>query len=271
MQESITKWLGPREKDQLKFDSRYALYTEYEAESLGDPMSGLPYSTTKQAYALEKITLTNLAFWLICPSALQFNLAISADKHSDSGKWFLRQCSEEKRFQVTYFEENKQIEKSFLAEVTRVSEKLITMIRKGAFWISTRSLIQGLKSDYWELRILLSWIALEALFGSSDARETTHRLAHRAASFLCNPGTQTYEAFRLIKQDYGLRSSIVHGMLVYKKRDPSLEQINDYIHWADCWIRMAFIKILSSSDLIDTFNGKGREEYLDHIVFGIQG
>ncbi len=60
-------------------------------------------------------------------------------------------------------------------------------------------------------------IVLEALLSTSN-QEVTHQIAERAAILLAKNGTERCNIYKKIKKLYGVRSKIVHGNAISKKR-----------------------------------------------------
>jgi hypothetical protein len=111
------------------------------------------------------------------------------------------------------------------------------------------------------VRCLLFWVALEALFGPEDGREITFRLSQRIGFFLAVNRQEARQLFEMAKAGYGFRSKIVHGRW---KQDPNATK---RMAEAESLFRSAFIRVLETPELIETFATKKREAFLDGLAF----
>jgi Apea-like HEPN len=121
-------------------------------------------------------------------------------------------------------------------------------------------LMRALAESMWETRFLLQWVALESLFGSTNPQETTYRLAQRLSLFLGQLPTDCKDLFEKAKSGYAWRSKIVHGMRLSKLTP---KQSADLLRTSELLLRLAFSRVLERSAVIATFDGQGRDEYLD--------
>ena len=111
------------------------------------------------------------------------------------------------------------------------------------------------------IRYALFWIGLEALFGPEDAREITYRLSQRVAFFLSENRKETKQLFATAKKGYGFRSKIVHGRW---KEDKNSEQL---MAETESMVRRSLVRILRDPEFTKTFSERGRERFLDDLVF----
>ena len=128
-------------------------------------------------------------------------------------------------------------------------------------WTSARASWAALGMPTPEIRYLLFWIALEALFGPDDARETTFRLSQRIAMFLAEDSDEARRLFQTAKKCYSFRSKVAHGRWKYDPNADSLMAETEKL------IRRSMLRLLTDQDLVSKFHGKGREVYLDELVF----
>ena len=101
-------------------------------------------------------------------------------------------------------------------------------------------------------------IALESLFGDSDAEATSYKVRLRAAAFLEPPGERRAYIYRILKRTYQRRSRIVHGGSVFARDDELVAETT-------LVVRNALVKMLG-----DNRDGRlliGAE--LDQRLFGI--
>ena len=106
-----------------------------------------------------------------------------------------------------------------------------TVKMQGATWVAIYSLITALMERTWEVRYLLFWIALEALFGSDDPREITYRLSQRTSLFLGRNKEEAKGLYPRVKEGYGWRSKVVHGMHLGKLHKEESERITIINKW----------------------------------------
>jgi hypothetical protein len=141
---------------------------------------------------------------------------------------------------------------------------LIALPGQGPVRVATRALLDALHDSSWQLRYVLLWIALEALFAPPGGGEATFRLTSRLAFFLKGPTPEGRALFRRAKNtDYSIRSDIVHGM-----RERDIKDSHEVMATAEEWVRLSLNKILSDPKLTDLFNGKGQDEWLEEMIFG---
>jgi len=151
-----------------------------------------------------------------------------------------------------------------LSLARQLNESLVALTRAGTTWTATRLLWKALQERMWEARFLLQWVALEALFGSSNPQEITFRLSQRAAFFLANSRDHARELFGIAKTGYGWRSKTVHGLRLSKLSPDESAEIS---HQAECLLRQTFCRILTDPKLAAHFDGRSREEFLDSLIF----
>jgi len=54
-------------------------------------------------------------------------------------------------------------------------------------------------------------------------------------------------------------------------REKSIADSNDVMAAAEDWVRQALLKILADGTLIETFNTRARDKWLEELIFGAQG
>lgn len=110
----------------------------------------------------------------------------------------------------------------------------------------------------------MMWVVMEAIFGSTNPRETTYRLSQRVAFFLGKNRAEAKELFSSVKKNYGWRSKVVHGSRLAKLSEKKSAEIS---HELQELIRKALNIILLNPDLVEKFDGGNREVYLDSLPF----
>lgn len=260
----ITKNLSYSHREWLVRDIQYAFAVEYEASSLGDPdpdwKGHKPRS--KQDRARELIIFANLGLWLARPSFISFEIIVSADQLLDS--WGLRQLSVVPSLKPLGRYSDATVKMGDLELARELFSALTRVPRTGAVSITVGILWKALLEESWEVRYLLLWVALEALFGPEDPREITYRMSQRIAFFLATDRKSARKLFNSVKTGYGWRSRLVHGMRLSKPKDTDFEAL---MYDTEGLVRESLNRILRHPKLIQIFSGKGRERYLDDSVF----
>ncbi len=124
-----------------------------------------------------------------------------------------------------------------------------------------RAIWAGLSSYASDIRYMLFWVALEALFGPDDGTELSHKLAERIAFFIADNPEDARTLFKMTKKCYGLRSKIVHGRWHHS---PIIHQS---MQETESIVRSAFRRILEDPEAMATFASRKRDEYLCDLLF----
>ena len=115
------------------------------------------------------------------------------------------------------------------------------------------------------VRLVNMSIALESIF-STSSHELQYRISQRVAFFLGNNSANRTEVYNNMKTIYNLRSSIVHGAVIKKK---IIKKLIEYIPLLEEYLKLSIIKILESSDLVDTFSDNSKiDQYFDDKILG---
>jgi len=238
-----------------------ALYCEYEAESLGtvDPRSQ-PQRTIQES-AEERLTLANLSLWLAKPTLVPMEVVL----HFDSpGATNVRKASVLDGLLPHNRDSRNHFSIADLTVAKQMNESLLGLTRKGTVWTATRLLWKGLQERWWEARFLLEWVAMEALFGSEDLHEVTFRLSQRVAFFLAGSREETRKIFDKAKKGYGWRSKTAHGLRLAKLSQDEAYEIS---YQVEDLLQRTFCRVLADPQLVGKFDSKGREEFLDGLIF----
>jgi len=248
-------------------DSTKAFVATYQAASLGDPdprWTG-PKPRGKQDLAHEDISFAILSIWIVRPSQLGHRLYIDGQRIGD--KWQMRGLNLCESTLPLQRDVRVQVSRGDLELAGQLYPAMKKIPRGGTMWTALRAYNMALSVQEWNLRYVLLWIGLEALFGPADGRKISFRLAKRMALFLKPTYPEAKAKFQIFKELYSLRSKAVHGMrlqtLTAPVADAAIEDIDDAL-------RISLGVILRDSKLTDLFAGpeKAREQYLDELVFG---
>lgn len=239
-------------------------------EHLGEFVFAVEYDAgasleQQQDRAYERIFLANLALWIARPSSIGFELVMhweTEDNSWDSPSDFIP--AEYPPLQALERYENEELGVEDFQRAKELSLALDCLPRDSAIWMAVWALWKALTEDWWVGRYLLTWTALEALFGSEEAIEITYRLAQRMAFFLASDTEKRQDLFRDCKDCYKWRSKMAHGLRLNKL---TKEKSANIMYTSEELIRKAMTRILSEPNLIQTFSGQGREGYLESLVF----
>lgn len=109
----------------------------------------------------------------------------------------------------------------------------------------------------------------ECLF-SNDNKEVSHKIAERIAFFLEKDPENRYSLFKLIKDIYSIRSEVVHGSFIDRKKYHRLEYYSVNV---ESIARRILTKILASK-YFDTFykynETEKMEEIFNRMIFGCE-
>mgnify|MGYP005856332247 CR=1 FL=1 len=256
--------LSWNKKTRVQENCRFALYVEYEATALGtpDPDWRGPEPRPIQDHAGELLTLANLALWLARPARIPVEVVLHFDRPGDGTS--IRESSAFDGLLPHVRDLEAQFTSDDLSLAMKLNESLVALTRGATTWTATRLLWKALQERMWEARFLLEWIALEALFGSSNPQETTFRLSQRVAFFLADSRERARELFNIAKTGYGWRSKTVHGLRLSKLSQDDSAEIS---HQAECLLRETFCRVLTDPELVAQFDGNSREDFLDSLIF----
>ncbi|MCH7619368.1 MAG: hypothetical protein IH880_06320 [Candidatus Marinimicrobia bacterium] len=136
-------------------------------------------------------------------------------------------------------------------------------VKEGRIQSSLLFLKIASETYYISVRLVNMSIALESIF-STSRHELKYRISQRVAFFLGNNSPNRTEIYKNMKTIYDLRSDVVHGGVLKKDK---IEKLNEYLPLLEEYLKLSIIKILESSDLIDTFSDNLKiDEYFDRII-----
>lgn len=258
----IIDHLSLSDKMQLEV-TELVFISEYEASALGevDPAWKGPSSRSKQDSAYEKIQLCNLALWISYPTSLVTTLFLHI--LVDDTRQFTHQSGSIDPVLPHLDDKNNFHTKESFETAQKINLAILSIERKNSLWLSIMSLLQALTSNALEVRFILLWVALEALYGSET--EISYRISHRIAFFISEDRKNAKEEFLRMKTSYNFRSQIVHGLRIRKnKQDNSMEILKN----TETSLRKSLSKILLDKKYIEIFNHEDkRKEFLDDLIF----
>jgi hypothetical protein len=251
-EEVVASSLSWFQRDRMRQECDLALTYPYDTNSIGET----------QARAEHTITIANLALWIARPTPVCFEAIFHFE--GEALPTAPRQLTTVTRLVVSSQQQSNRLTVGDL-EAARAFQAAIARLPKGGLLVTaTRLLWKALVESHWETRYVLLWVVLEALFGPEDGREITFRLAQRLAFFLSNDAHEQRNIFETTKDAYGWRSKVVHGA---KLKKLSSEKSGELTHAVEESIRKSIHILLMDAQLLQTFEGKQREDYLDSLPF----
>ena len=207
--------------------------------------------------------LANLALWLQRPGPTRFYLAFHAvGAHAGQGQalYAVRRYQRCDPFLCHPNDADGKIRMEDLQPAANLYAALVQLPRSGALWTAVVALVDALLAEREEIRHLLLWIALEALFGPEDGHEITYRLSQRIAFFLEEDREEARRLFSEAKKAYGFRSKVAHGTWEKNKESTQLTAVTESL------IRRSVLRLLTDRKCAESFR-IGREAYLDGLPF----
>ena len=258
----ITRDLSVRQREYAVGEATGAFVATYDADSLGDPDPTWKGDEPrgKQDVALERILLSNLALWIAKPSRIGGELYIHA--HFTNGEHILRQTSSVLGVIPHERDAENVLDAGDFDTARKLYDAILALERTEAPWVACKTLLTAISAREWEVRFLLLWIALEALFGSDS--EVTYRLSQRVAFFNAADRVEAKTVFETAKRAYHWRSRVVHGLQIRKLRR---EESSDVLYDTENILRRSMAKLLSDQAIVEKFSEKNRDDYLDGLMF----
>jgi len=257
--------LRPQLREKIENEgSRHCIGVEYQADAFGSPdpsWKGDP-PLSMQDTAAQWIRSAHLALWLARPTALSFNIVIDAVKSGP--EWVTRGTT---TYTETYALPDHQHEAHTLedfATARTLFNAFLCVSHGGSVRTASLVAMKALGDQTWEFRFLLMWLVLECLFGPETPHETTFRLSQRMAFFLEKEGSKAREVFVRIKKIYDWRSRIVHGLRLSNLKGEASESL---LVELEELVRRSLVAILDNETMVKTFDGRGREQFLDSLAF----
>jgi hypothetical protein len=133
--------------------------------------------------------------------------------------------------------------------------------RETAVWTALRATTAALQMRVEEIRYLLLWVAIEALFGAN--MDIKYRISQRLAFFLGKNRAEAREIFSKAKKAYDFRSKVAHGAWKRDQQSTALTAATETL------LRQALTRVLLDGAGIQHFVGstERRDAYLDELVF----
>ena len=239
----------------------YAFVVEYETPPAGNSDSGAENSnlTKVQRAKHETAQLANFALWLARPSPACFDLVFDAPRRE--GGWCAPLIERKSRILCHPRDRGGLLTDADLEVARSLHRALCDLPEESPIGTAVSASWSALQIGKEEVRYLLLWIALEALFAPLEGRDTTELLARRIGRFLSPDHRAAEEYCERARQAFLLKSGIAHGQ---KAAQPDLAE---RVHETESLLSRALRKILSSEDLVNRFSAVGgRETLLEGLI-----
>jgi Apea-like HEPN len=260
------KLLSHHDRESIR-QAQYALFTQYEAESIGqpDPEQRTGGKKTIQDRKFTAVLFANFALWLVQPSNVCFTTVLHGLhlESLDAGQSSIIQQSERQNPLYCHPEDCKNtISFEQVVEAGKLHEKLISIPRDNPVWRAMRLFWAGLTSYAPDLRYSLFWIGLEALFGPKDnSGEISYKLSQRIAFFVSDKPDAARDTFRKARDCYNMRSKIIHG------RWEGGHKIEAAMADTEAMVRQVVVRLLNDAEMLKTFLSEQRDGFLEDWVF----
>lgn len=226
--------------------SLYALICRYEAVS------------TEEKQWDDKIKRVGIALWIARPCGITDSLVVHG-KLEDGYNTHLWSTHSPFAPNVAYHSYHFKERDLLIAQ--RISKPLLALL-KGSVRVSLANLYMALHQDLWDIRYMLLWASLEALFAPPDG-ELSFRISQRLAKFLKKKPSAAKIVFAKAKRCYDIRSKIVHGQFIsLGERESKLLLLR-----TELFVRNSMRAILLDETLLSTFTASNRDKFLNDICF----
>ncbi len=258
-QDGWTELLSSSDRETLK-QLQYAFVVEYEASSSGapDPDWDGPEPRSIQDAKLEIARLAGFAMWLAKPSPAGFELVFHAPRWADG--WNIQNSEKHPRFRCHPKDRYTVLSDHDLENAVALHAALCTMPRRNSVWIAIQSAWTALETKAGEVRDLLLWDALEALFGPEGAGEGECRIAQRIGAFIAAEIVERKTLIERAVRAHSFRHNLMHG------RWADHTELQESVHEAETLLRLSLGKVLRDGKLIERFCGLDRDSYLDGLA-----
>ncbi len=255
-----TELLSSSDRELLK-QQQYAFIVEYEASSSGapDPDWDGPEPRSIQEAKLEIAILANLAMWLAKPSPASFELVFHAPRWSDS--WNIQNSEKHPRIRCHPKDRYAVLADHDLERAAGIHAALCALSCRNSIWTAVHTAWAALQNRNLEVRVLLLWDALDALFGPEDFREKEGRLGRRIGTFISDDDREARATVEKAENARRLRGKLVHGQW------GDQTDLSESAYEAEVFLRRALGRILGDGALIERFcSSSDRESYLEGLL-----
>jgi hypothetical protein len=240
--------------------ARHALIAEYEGHR--DPNWKGQGPRTIQHSKGESAIMANFSLWLAQPSKTCLTKMFHAVSGPTNLKPIVRSIGSEPSIRCHPNDTTVMLSLAQITQAGKLHATLMNVPRNNSVWTALRAFWAGLITGTRDIRYLLFWVGLEALFGSDDGREISYKLAQRIAFFLCISPETAKAMFREVKKCYAMRSQIAHG------RWEDSKAFDDLMGVTETSARKVFLRLIDDPNLMSIFTEKKqRDVYLEEFIF----
>ena len=122
--------------------------------------------------ATREIFAAHLALWLARPTPLSFEAVIHADKYEKD--WVTRQVISYPSVRSLPEYETQEFSPEDFDQARKLLPMILALSQQSTVNMARSATARALVEESWELRYLLHWLALEALFGPEETDEKSH-------------------------------------------------------------------------------------------------
>ncbi len=262
----FTTYLTRQSREKIKRNP-VGFVVPYAAAALGDPHpKHLSPPRSWQDVVEDSVQLAALACWLDAPRSFDIECFAHFEQPDSTSAWIFRHAQHNPgSLFVMQGEAEQALTLSDAVPVLELHRALLALKAGGTVLAAVHSLIAALGLVGWQVRYLLDWVSVEALFGPEDGREITYRMAQRVALFLGQDRRSAVQLNKEMKLGYGWRSKVVHGLRLKKLSADQSRQLSCTV---ESVLRRALVKILGDGHA-ERFDGSSREAFLDGLTFDL--
>ena len=258
-------WLNnlSRHDRQSVLDARFALVSEYQATSIGEPDPEWKGQKPRgiQELRFQTAILANFCMWAVQPSTVCFTNGFHALNTIDGithDPPVLLRSEREGSLYCHPRDLGNPFEIRHAKRAAALFEKISQVPRKNLVWAALRASWAALASYIADRRYPLFWQALESLFTSETKRhKVTERLINRISYFVAENSTDHKKISSMVENCYDTRSTIIHG------RWEDGPEIDDRMADTESIVRTVIRKIADTPGMLGAFLSPKRDDFLD--------
>ena len=247
-------WLGGMALDELRC-SGWGFRHEYDP----DPHVHLGQKEENSQQLLHQALL---ALWITRPTGANYSWFLNY--HDRLGSDAVSVQRFDSVHPITAYE-NAKITSTDLDELRRVWQGMRPIFSQSRLILTLNHLYAALHIDKGEPRFMMFTVVLESLFTTSRD-ELSHRVSERIAFFLETNNQDRANLYQKVRDIYGTRSMIAHGITMKKKDIQKMQAIHPELEFL---VQRILKKIILDGNLIAKFSAsqKNRDAYLNSLLF----
>lgn len=214
----------------------------------------------------DNLSWVNLMVWLSQRGHFGYHVVLNLRKHAVEQTWMVIDAIELTSIFTTAHQLLPYSQAHFV-EARDMYLRCAAAPEPSPLALAISAQFRALSEHSFQIRYLLHWLVLEALFGPTSPTETTFKLTQRLGFFLANgdrPSAKLY--VDQATTSYRLRSTIVHGRPIEKKMTEHM--LNHNLAVVELLVHEALNKILRNPEIAKAFHDdKTRDEYLKQLIY----